>query len=441
MVGDFYRDAARDVDASPGSGEYADNVLDGVLDSLPVDEQGRPEGPYAPDEADLEQAKRRLLSYGHLGDADTIDRLAVQMWMARYRLARRRLQRVRGDFGPDRLEGFYPAARPAPAATPAPDDAAVVPTITMTKLLEVHQAERKESAKTYDKRRSALAHLRRAAGHDDAARVDKTTVRALKIARAAGGASPGTIIADIGMLHSLWAWGAMNGYLVDDVRNPFKGMSPKGALHHSSPRYPFTDEEAAQLLTAARIEKGFLRWVPWVLAFTGCRLDEIAGAAAEDIRQVQGVWILDIHDRNEDRTLKDGQPVRMVPLHPALVAEGFLAYAQNVPKTGPLFPDLKPGRFGKRSEPASKKLGRWMRGKVKIADMKKVAAHSWRHRMKDLVRFGGLPEEAADGLLGHTNPRNAGANYGHGSRGRPDMLIVEVSKIASPVPVAGYSGP
>ncbi|WP_187783998.1 DUF6538 domain-containing protein [Teichococcus aerophilus] len=431
LVGDLYRSAGPDIDAQPGAYAAADLHRDTVLDELTPGDADDGEAPeFIPNERRMAEARQVLLGFGLLPDDDTTTRMAGHLWSYRYRLAMRRLGRARGDFGPDPADALYP-----------PSLKAAQPSLTMDRLLEVHQAERAEKPKTFDKRRSALAHLKRVVGYNDAGRLDKAGVRALKEDRAAGGVKPATIGADIAMLRSLWGWALRNGHLPDGASNPFEGMSPQGSKRHTTERQPFSDADAEIILTAARSEAGFLRWLPWLLAFTGCRLEEASGAAAADIRQQSGVWILDIHDRAEGRTLKDGQPVRMVPLHPALLAEGFLAYAQSRPHTGPLFPDLKPGRNGNRSAMATKKLGRWLRGKVGIKDKNKVAAHSWRHRMKDLLRFSGVREEAADAMLGHNNPVNAGANYGRGWRGRPDQLIKEVYKIPSPIPVDGYTGP
>jgi integrase len=430
LVGEHYREAAAKADARPGTHADADLGRDLVLDEMaPGDPEEDVPPEFIPSPKRLAEARRHIISQGLLPDDDSVRRMAQHLWTARYRLALRRLQRARGDYGSDPHEGAYPLPQPAGTGSRV----SAPPTITMDRLLELHQAERQEPAKTHDKRRASLAHLKRIAGHDDPAKVDKITVRDLKAARTEGGAKPGTVAADIAMLRSLWAWAEKNGHLPDGASNPFAGMTPKGSKRHTSERQPFTDDEAARILTAARKEKGFLRWLPWLLAFTGCRLEEACGASAGDIRQQSGVWILDIHDRAEGRSLKDGQPVRMVPLHPALIAEGFLTYAQSLPPAGPLFPDLTPGRFGKRSEMATKHLGRWTRNKVGITDPAKVAGHSWRHRMKDLLRFARVPAEAADAFLGHNNPMNAGANYGRGWRGWPDELAKEVAKIASPV--------
>jgi integrase len=115
-----------------------------------------------------------------------------------------------------------------------------------------------------------------------------------------------------------------------------------------------------------------------------------------------------------------------------LIEEGFLRYVEKLPAGSPLFPDLSKGFYGGRGETATKRHGRWVRA-LGITDPSKAPAHSWRHRMKDALRFLRVPPEAADALLGHDNPTNAGAGYGAGWRGRPDELAKELAKVSSPI--------
>lgn len=423
MVGAYYRDNAALADADPGTAADADEWMGLLLDASTEptdDETAAAERVFRATGDDLERARVFLEGRGIVADTETTQRAAEALFWARYRLQQRRLQRARQDFGPDPNEARYP--QPGSAAS----------ALTFTALLEAHQAERQEQPKTFDRRRHALRRLREVVGHDDAHRIDKAAVRTLKEKRAAGGASNPTIAADIAMLRGLWTWGAANGLISETRPNPFSGMTPKGSKKRTTERQPFSEDEARAMLEAARAERGWLRWLPWVLAFTGCRLEEVCGAMRADVRQVQGVWVLDIHDRSPGRTLKDGQPVRMVPLHPALIEEGFLGYVTALGDADHLFPDLQPGRFGKRSEMATKKLGRWMRSRIGITDPAKVAGHSWRHRMKDLLRFSGAPAEAADAFLGHTNAVNAGSGYGMGWRGRPDALLKFIAKLPTP---------
>jgi hypothetical protein len=122
----------------------------------------------------------------------------------------------------------------------------------------------------------------------------------------------------------------------------------------------------------------------------------------------------------------------MVPIHPALEAEGFITYATALP-AGPLFPDLKPGRYGSRGSTATKSHSRWVRGVVGIEDKRIAPAHSWRHRMEDELRKARVSSEAQDAITGRDNPRNAGAGYGRGFRGMPDELLIELKRIPSPI--------
>jgi integrase len=139
-------------------------------------------------------------------------------------------------------------------------------------------------------------------------------------------------------------------------------------------------------------------------------LDEVCQAYTSDIRQDQGIWYLDINE-NHGKRLKNAGSVRKVPLHHALIDEGFLAYAESLPE-GPLFPDLKPDRFGSPGGTATKRLGRWIRS-LGIDDPKKVPNHSWRHRFKDLCRGAGIEKAVNDALMDHASS-DVGDRYGLG---------------------------
>lgn len=377
------------------------------------------------------EARALLEERGVVGDAETVERLARAIVHARLLAEDVALDRARGNWAPERHSALFPVPSERPTAAPPAAPSAAPAAITMDRLLEKFAAENPQNAKTMAKRRAALKHLEAAAGHDDAARVTKADVRAMKEARQGAGVSLVTIQAEIGTLRPLWNWGLANG-LLPDGPNPFTGMTPRTPKGAPRARLPFDEAEAVLLLKAARAEKGWLRWVPWVLAFTGARLEEVCGAAAADIRQVRGVWCLDITAEKTGRPLKTLQAQRMVPLHSALIAEGFLAYVEKLPAGGPLFPDLPVGSWDRRSSVATKRLGRWLR-KAGISDPKKVAGHSWRHWMKDRLRFARVPPEAADAILGHDHPKNAGSGYGDGWRGHPDELVKELEKVASPV--------
>ena len=137
-------------------------------------------------------------------------------------------------------------------------------------------------------------------------------------------------------------------------------------------------------------------------------------AAREDIQcEVAGPWFIHLHAEGVGRTLKTPQSERMVPLHPDLIAEGFLTRPRLAGRRVAL-PHLRPDTFCTLKGTATKKHGRWVRRTVGITDKTKDPAHAWRHRFEDQARRAGVPQNVTDGLMGHLNAANESEGYGRG---------------------------
>lgn len=267
------------------------------------------------------------------------------------------------------------------------------------------------------------AHL----GHEDAEGV------AWKDALVASGKLPKTVKNHVNIINTLYN-SALNNERLQRKDNPAQGVRVAARQDPSQVRQPYSDEDAALILGAARQERGAKRWVPWLLAFTGARLDEVCQALTSDIRHEGGGWYLDIN-ADQGKKLKNIGSARRVPLHQVLIDEGFLDYVSALPQPGPLFPDLTPDRFGSRGGNATKKLGRWTRA-LGIKDKRKAPSHSWRHRFKYICRGVGIEEGVSDALTGHA-PRTVGARYGGGYPF--SVLASAIQKI--PVPPELARGP
>ena len=160
------------------------------------------------------------------------------------------------------------------------------------------------------------------------------------------GKSLATVANDISEMSAVWRLGISNGKVTE---NPFAGiLPPKKARNRKQTRRAFTDAEAVQILAAARKEKGALRWLPWVLAYTGARLTEVCQAVKDDVITVEGHPFLRVHedDDREDgearRSVKNESSIRNIPLHPQTVDEGFLKYVAALPAGSALWPGIKP---------------------------------------------------------------------------------------------------
>lgn len=170
----------------------------------------------------------------------------------------------------------------------------------------------------------------------------------------------------------------------------------------------FRDPEAQLVLSSARTEANpVLRWVPWIGAYTGGRVAELCQLRREDVLKIDAIWCFQITP--EAGPLKTLSSDRIVPIHSALIDEGFLKFAESI-LSGPLFKKLTPDVFGSRGGNGTKMIGRWIRS-LGISDPRISPNHSWRHRFKTLARLHEVRPDIGDALVGH-GKRTVGDGYG-----------------------------
>jgi integrase len=141
--------------------------------------------------------------------------------------------------------------------------------------------------------------------------------------------------------------------------------------------------------------------------YTGCRLSELCQLRTQDVAQIEEVWCIRLAP--EAGSLKNRGSERLIPLHPAVIASGFLDFVR-VLKPGPIFGGLQPDRFGSRGGAASHVIGHWVRA-LGLVDKRLSPSHSWRHRFKTLCRQYGVPVDIAYALCGHGR-NDVAARYG-----------------------------
>ena len=102
-----------------------------------------------------------------------------------------------------------------------------------------------------------------------------------------------------------------------------------------------------------------------------------------------------------------------MPLHPALVGEGFLNYVASLPDGAPLWPDVRPDAvFGLRSVTAGRKVSRWLRSSLGMKDSRISPNHSWRHWFIGACRGVVMPLEVRSAITGHSAKMDESASYG-----------------------------
>ena len=133
--------------------------------------------------------------------------------------------------------------------------------------------------------------------HDDAYRVTVEDVRRFKDYRLATRKPNGQLLSpttvknsDLAALKSIFGWGVANSRLAE---NPATDVTVARVSKVRLRERELTAEEARRLLKpASAMERGkempetyaAKRWIPWVLAFTGARVGQIAQLRCQDLR-------------------------------------------------------------------------------------------------------------------------------------------------------------
>lgn len=178
-----------------------------------------------------------------------------------------------------------------------------------------------------------------------------------------------TVSSKIGTIKSVIKWGILqtqgrlfpNGFPLEYVQLP-----PKDAPSVAGKAYNL--DQAKRVLEYSRSEtKAHLRWVPWLLAYTGMRVGEALQLEQGDFFQDNNDWFLHIRV-GEGRTTKTKKE-RMVPIHNDLVKEGLIGYYETV-EQGRMFTG---GSLQQRQ-------GEWIKNKVFANQEERPAPnHGFRH--------------------------------------------------------------
>lgn len=338
-------------------------------------------------------------------------------------------QRSKGNYSPDRYVSQYPQRK----ATPQADLRGSDKVKTFCDLFDRWKAADKRAASTISTWRGYMARFTTFIGHDDPHSVERVDAQRWKDALLEEGLKK-ISTTYLATLNTLYRFGLSNSETTGIVRNPFDGVkAPQKAIAGTN-RLKFTNSDVALILNAARKERlAHLRWIPWLQAQTGARVAEIAQLwGSMIVSDDTGHPCLHMTVAPDGGSLKNAGSERTIPLHPDLIADGFLEFAKTRGK-GPLFYGGSKGKAAKQvredqkhpSKGVSNRVGKWVR-ELGIEDPRKAPTHSFRHWFKsELPRCAKCDSRMVDAIQGHS-PASDGAGYYHPEAA--DMLEA-ISKI------------
>ncbi len=215
--------------------------------------------------------------------------------------------------------------------------------------------------------------------------------------------------------------------LIED--NPARGVRAHTGRRPYSERQrrrPFTGSELRRVAAAVDAtwpDDDDRRWLFWVGAYSGARLEEIAQLDAADIENAGGVWVLQIRDGG-GKKIKNYSSLRTVPVHPKLLERGFLEFCARSPN-GRVFAALKKykHRWGGLY---SRQFSELLRNRAGLDD-RRLVFHSLRHRFIDACRNAEVPLDVAERLTGHAPANRVHGAYGLGHA--PQTLLRHLARV------------
>ena len=298
---------------------------------------------------------RLLLAKGIMRvTSETRDMVLSAFWQAMRDSFEGRKRNVEGDYSPDAKSERFPEWTPPQAGKVATPVAAKV---SIKGLVERWWVEAKATGRkpsTHDNYANTIAGFVRYLGHDDASRATRDNVVGFKDHRLATinprnglPISARTVNdSDLVALKTIFGWAKANGKMDS---NPAEGVTIKLGKQPKLRSKGFSQAEAEAILKAAlRLSRGqekpktfaAKQWVPWLCAYTGTRVGELAQLRKEDIRRDGKHWIATITP--DAGTVKTNE-ARDVVLHGHLEELGFTAFVKGA-ASGHLF--LTPSASG-----------------------------------------------------------------------------------------------
>lgn len=346
------------------------------------------------------------------------------------------MHKAEGDFSPDPIARRFPDWQGA--ATVVVHSNA----LTFDQLIESWQRARGPAPGSVAAFKAAVQKLTDHLGHDAPAKVTKADIRGWRDALRDAGMTRKTVNDNnLALVRTLFRHAVNEDMLPLD---PSAGVRDERKEQAGERPLPYTDEEVAQLLELAdRETTPYLRWIPWLLAFTGARVGEIAQLWGKHVREVDGIHVVSITPTEDGGRLKNVGSERDVPLHPAILDRDFMAFVATR-QGGPLFyggPNAlqrprKPGAKRHASKGVANRVGTWVR-RNGFDNPRKSPNHALRHWFKSVCPEFGIFDSQANALQGHAGSDGEADRYRHR---RLKALHAAICKIVPPTKSPRESG-
>ncbi len=196
--------------------------------------------------------------------------------------------------------------------------------------------------------------------------------------------------------------------------NPVKGVKLDAPKQRKLRERSFRAAEIKAILTLARGVRigrahpqasASRRWVPWICAYLGARVQEPCWLEKKHFRVEDGVWVVEFPQTKDANA-------RVVPLHDALIDEGLIEFVDEAPE-GLLFvrPRNGPGDRTVQEQRASE-IAAWISDKIDLDDGVDPN-HGWRHTWISIASSErvAISKRHQNAINGHNKNKDASDGY------------------------------
>ena len=296
----------------------------------------------------------------------------------------------------------------------------VIPPLTFKALSALYLDEHKEYAGegTHRNVKSTCKIIAEILGDLDLKTHTREDMRNLR-AKLYEGRAEGTVKRILTTLSTVMKWAVNNDYLTKALT---EGLTPTKGIESS--RRAFSQDQVKTLMDHAKTlpMDSWQRWALSLGVITGTRIEELRQLTKADVKQVAGVWVIDIN-RNDGKTAKTKNALRVIPLTDGAYGFDLQALLEFVPdKADSRLFTLGGGQF-------SVLLNGMLRDVLDLKADRTQTFHSLRHSLAGALKAAEVPVGTAESILGHASGSISYDLYGAGSG-------VEVARMAEALKTA-----
>ncbi len=220
--------------------------------------------------------------------------------------------------------------------------------------------------------------------------------------------------------------------------NPCLNLTPKfkSTKHASEERDTWKADELDALFHCVEYQNksADFRYITELQAYHGLRPNEACQLFICNVQCDDNLWFLDITDTGDKQHLKNEHSVRQIPLHPAIVKNGFLEFVQDRAKLNalntPLFHYEPYGKDHDWSKYYRVEFGK-LQSKIGMKAGSRPTPYGFRHTLIDELKNAELAESLVGEYVGHASHGMTFGRYGKKLKLEKLLKVVQTFSLPS----------